>query len=88
MSFPSPGCVRGVRQITTHISRSLCVQASCSGFSGFSTVESPRTTVLPTNPARPRSAANSVGSTLSRKQLIGIGAGGKNPGPGGHRAGP
>ena len=49
------------------------------GFSGFSTVEPPQTAGVTDNP-RPR--------PLSREQPIGIGTGGKDPGPGGHPGGP
>ena len=49
------------------------------GFSGFSTVESPRTAGVTDNPRPP---------PLSGEPPIGLGAGGKNPGPGGHPGGP
>jgi hypothetical protein len=49
------------------------------GFSGFSTVGSPRTAGVTDNPRPP---------PLSGEPPIGLGAGGKNPGPGGHPGGP
>ena len=51
----------------------------CVGFRGFSTVGPPRTAGVTDNPRPP---------PLSGEPPIGLGAGGKNPGPGGHPGGP